>query len=145
MLLSEKPCTTQCIMARLVKFLPHTPQSLPPGSCWGWSGPHRHISGRDAELPDLGTTSGVSPKLCCPGFGKEETALRKPYSNTPGVEQAASGSPTFQQSGQLLWHLIFRRSHGSPEDTVFIFRGASVCWLPCREHSGGAISSHLFQ
>lgn len=139
-LLSEKALNnSELPMARLTDFYPAlvlTETSTILGG-WGWGQPAQtqlwkarlRCWGHPSQTS--GATSGASPNLCLSlGFGKAETALMKPYSKHTRCGAGSLRNSHFSRergySGGTWLSSAFPRL---PRGRIFIFRGASVCWL----------------
>lgn len=119
MLLSKKMWTTQGMMARLVRFLPHLTPIISRGELLRWSGPHRHISGRDAELLDPGTTSGPQPPLS--RLWEKRNSFKEAIPQTLQVwSEKPQEAPLFKGAGNSCgtW---YSGIHAAPPRTQFLF------------------------
>lgn len=150
-----------CWVRNLEQFWTYDGRAARPSPC---PGPHGGCSfswgadagaqilkeSRDAEStePDLKDPFErvLKPLPDC-GLGKRRNGFDEATSKIQQVRSGKpQGRPLFEGTGATSVALDYIQSFPQlPGDTVFIFRGTSICWLWGGEHSGVAISSHLFR
>ena len=119
MVLSEKPWTTQGMMARVVRFLPHLTPIPSRGELLRWSGPHRHISGRGTELPDPGTTSGSKPPL--PGLWERRNSFKEAITQTLQVWSEKPQEAPLSKGAGNSYGTWYSGIDAAPPRTRFLF------------------------